>query len=79
MWINSFILYSAGEGDVPLSDRKESGNTSILGSNGKIPVNCFKGIRESSFEKVMWLVAQLKCLYTDACSMQNKERVGKPQ
>ena len=32
-----------------------------------------KGIKEFSTEKVAWLSAQLKCLYTNACSLGNQQ------
>ena len=36
-------------------------------------MNCLKGIRASSSKKGLWPIAQLKCLYTNACSMGNKQ------
>lgn len=32
-----------------------------------------KGIKGCSSKKMTWLTAQLKCLYTNACSMGNKQ------
>lgn len=52
------------KGDVVLSDREEAGNTNTLGSSREILENCPKGNTEGSSKKVMWLRAQLKCLYT---------------
>lgn len=36
-------------------------------------MNPFEGIREGSFKMVMWPIAWLKCLYTNACSMEQEE------
>ena len=55
-----------GEGGV-LDDREARGNGVTLGgSKGKLQT-CPGGIR-----KVMHLKALLKCLYTNACSVENK-------
>jgi len=51
----------------------ESGAADILETNRKTPVKCLKEIRACSFKKVTWLVGQLRCLYTNACSMYNKQ------
>jgi len=37
-------------------------------------VNCLKGIGVNSSKKVIWPIAQTKCLYTSAHSMGNKEK-----
>ena len=34
---------------------------------------CLRGIWEGSSKKVTQLIAQLKCLYTNACSAGNKQ------
>ena len=59
-----------GEGAV-LGDREVCGNAVALG-NGKSQT-CPGGIREGSTEKAMRPIAKLKCLYTNACSMGNKQ------
>lgn len=61
------------EGGVPLSDRKETENTDTLGSNTEI-TNCPKIVRKGFSKNVMWLMAQLKCLYTHAHNMGNKHK-----
>ena len=70
---SSIKLDSAGEGDVPLSDRREAVNTDTSGSNREIPVNCPKRIREDFSKNVTRLIVQLKCLCTDACNVGNKQ------
>lgn len=58
------------EGDELLGDKEEPGNTVTLGSiRGKSQI-CLSGIWESSSKKVMWLIAWMKGLYTNACIKQ---------
>lgn len=71
----TFKSDSAGEGGVPLGDEEESRNTSTLGSTREIPVTCPRGTREGSSRKVIQAIAQLKCFYTNYCSMGNKQVV----
>jgi len=59
-----------GEGAV-LGDREVCGNAVALG-NGKSQT-CPGGIREGSTDKAMRPIAKLKCLYTNARSMGNKQ------
>jgi len=57
-----------GEGAV-LGDREVCGNAVALG-NGKSQT-CPGSIREGSTEKATRPIAKVKCLYTNAHSMQN--------
>ena len=61
-----------GEGGV-LGDREARGNAVTLGGGKGKPQTCPGGIREGSSEKAMRPVAKLKCLYTNARSMGNKQ------
>jgi len=61
------MLDLSGEGE------EEPEAAEALGSNREMHVNSFKRIRVNSSEKVMCPTGQLKCLYTNACSMGNKE------
>ena len=69
----SFKLDLVGEGDGVLSNREEPGAADVLGTNRETPVKSLKGIRACSSKKVTRQVAQLKCLYTNAHSMGNKQ------
>lgn len=60
------------EGDVPVSDTKESLNANTSEESRETPVNHPIGIRKDSSKKLTWPIAQLKCLYTNAGSMKNK-------
>lgn len=55
------------------STGEEPANAEALGSNWETLVNCVAGIRVISYKNRMWLIAQLKCLYTNECSMGNKQ------
>lgn len=55
------------------SSQEGPGAAEALANNSETPVNCHKGLRVSSSEKGMWPIAQLKCLYTNAHSMGNKQ------
>ena len=60
------------EGGV-LGDREAHGNAVTLeGGKGKAQ-SCPGGFREGSSDKAMRPIAKLKCLYTNAHSMQNKQ------
>ena len=61
-----------GEGGV-LGDRKACGKAVTLGGGKGKPQTCPGGIREGSSEKAMRPIAKLKCLYTNASSMGNKQ------
>ena len=63
-----------GKGDVPARGTKEPVDANTLESNGETPVNRPIGIRNDSSKKVMRPIAQLKCLYTNACNMGNKQK-----
>jgi len=54
------------EGDGLLNDREGTRNAVTLGSNWRKSQICPKGNWEGSSKEVMWPVAQLKCLYTNA-------------
>ena len=62
-----------GEGDVPVRDTKEPVDANTLENNWETPVNHRIGTGKDSSKKVTWPIAQLKCLYTHACSMWNKQ------
>ena len=68
-----FKLEVLGEGDELLSYREEPENPVNLGSSGGKPHICLRGLWEGSYRKAVHLKAQLKCLYTNACSMGNKQ------
>ncbi|KAK4826217.1 hypothetical protein QYF61_006161 [Mycteria americana] len=51
----------------------EPGPPEVIGSNRETPVKYLKRIKGCSSKKVTWLTAQLKCLYTNAGSMGNKQ------
>ena len=61
-----------GEGDV-LGDREDHRNAFTLGGGKGKPQSCPGGIREGSSDKAMRPIAKLKCLYTNARSMGNKQ------
>ena len=61
-----------GEGGV-LSDREERENAVTLGDGKGKPQTCPGGIREGSSEKATRPITKLKCLYTNALSMGNKQ------
>ena len=56
-----------------LGDREAHGNAVTLGGGKGKPQTCPGGIREGSSKKAMRPVAKLKCLYTNAHSMGNKQ------
>jgi len=61
------------ERDGILSILEEPVAAEALGINRETPVNCLKGIRTSFSKKGMWPIVQLKCLYTSASKVGNKE------
>lgn len=65
--------YFIGEGDVPLSEREEPGNTVILGNRREKPQIYPEAIWKGFSMKVTWPIAHLKCIYTNVCSMGNKQ------
>ena len=56
-----------------LSNREEPGATDVLGTNKETPVKYLKGIRVCSSKRMIWSISQLKCVYTNACSMDCKQ------
>lgn len=56
-----------------MSNRGEPGAADMLGTNREIPMKHLEGIKACSSKKVTQSIAQLKCLYTNACSMSNKQ------
>jgi len=68
----SFKIDLMGEQHVLLSD-KEPRNTVTLGSSREKHQICPRRLRGGSSEKVMWMIAQLKCLYTNVFSMGNRQ------
>jgi len=55
------------------SCRDELGAPDLVGANKEASVKHLKGKKGCSFVKVAWPTAQMKCLYTNACSMGNKQ------
>ena len=55
------------------SYRDEPGAPEVVGANRETPGKCLKGIKGCSSKKVTWPTAQLKCHYTNTCSMGNKQ------
>ena len=51
----------------------EPGAPEVIGANRETPVKYLKGMKGCSSKKVTRLTAQLKCLYTNAHSMGNKQ------
>lgn len=45
----------------------------VTGAKRETPVKCFKGIQGCSSKKVTQPTAQLKCFYTNVCSVGSKE------
>ena len=62
-----------GEGKVLLSGRKGLRSTVTLGSSRGRSQICHRGIWEDSSKRVVMPVTQMKCFYTNACSMGKKE------
>lgn len=52
---------------------KEPENNSMLENSRKTPADHPKGIREGSSQKVKRLPSLMKCLFTNACCMGNKQ------
>ena len=52
---------------------EEPGAPEVIGANRETPGKYLKGIKECSSKKVTRPTAQLKCLYTNARSMGNKQ------
>lgn len=73
-----FKLDLSGEGDGLLGNREAPGAADILGTNRQTPLKCPKGIRAFSFKKVTWLIAQLKCPYTNVHSIITNKRSWEP-
>ena len=55
------------------SYRDEPGAPEVIGANRETPVKYLKGIKGCSSKKVPRPTAELKCLYTNAHSMGNKQ------
>ncbi|KAK4818853.1 hypothetical protein QYF61_020072 [Mycteria americana] len=53
--------------------RVELGDTEAIGAKRETPVKHLKAHKGCSSMKETWMTAQLKCLYTNACSMGNKQ------
>lgn len=53
---------------------EEPGNTDTLGNNGEKPQNCPRGVWGGFSKKVMPLIAQLNCLCSNACGMENNQK-----
>ncbi|KAM6103455.1 uncharacterized protein LJ206_014212 [Theristicus caerulescens] len=51
----------------------EQGGLEVIGANREISEKFLKGTKGCSSKKVTWMTAQLKCLYTNARSMGNKQ------
>lgn len=69
-----------GEGDGVLTEREEPEAADTFGSNREIGI---VSKWHAPLKKVMWLLAQLKCLFSNACSVGNgswkslcSERIG---
>lgn len=75
VWIDyqDFELDLLGERDGVLCDRERPENVNNLGNSEEIPLNCPKGSCKDSSEKVTLPIAWLKCLYTSACNLGNKQ------
>ena len=57
------------------SCRDEPGASEVVKANSQTAVKHLEGIKVCSSEKVTWLTAQLKCLYTNSDSMGNKQEI----
>ncbi|KAK4823433.1 hypothetical protein QYF61_002119 [Mycteria americana] len=53
--------------------RVELGDTEVIGAKKEMPVKHLKAHKGCSSMKETWMTAQLKCLYTNARSMGNKQ------
>ncbi|KAK4822039.1 hypothetical protein QYF61_006952 [Mycteria americana] len=60
-------------GAQPKSNRVELGDTEAIGAKRETPVKRLKARKGCSSMKETWTTAQLKCLYTNARSMGNKQ------
>ncbi|KAK4822673.1 hypothetical protein QYF61_019040 [Mycteria americana] len=60
-------------GAQPKSNRVELGETEATGAKREMPVKRLKAHKGCSSMKETWTTAQLKCLYTNARSMGNKQ------
>jgi len=65
--------YHLGKQCMWKSCRGELEAPEVSGANKKIPMKHLKGKKECSAMKVTRPTAQMKCLYTNACSMGNKQ------
>lgn len=70
----SFKLDWSGERDGVLGNREEPESANMLRPNRERPMKCPRGIRAFYSKKVTQSIAQLKCLYTNACSMVTNTR-----
>jgi len=52
---------------------EEPGAPEVIRANREAPVKYLRGIKGCSSKKVTWLTAQLKYLYTNTCSMGNRQ------
>jgi len=57
------------------SHRDEPVAPEVIGANRETPVKDLRGIRGCCSKKMTQPTAQLKCLYTDAHSMGNKQKL----
>lgn len=71
--MENFKINLVGEWDEVLSNREEPQTADVLGANRETLVKCLKAVRACSSKNVTWLIVQLKCLYIDACSIDNKQ------
>lgn len=70
----SFKLDLAREVDGDWGNREDLWAAGIIGTNGTKPMKCPKRIRAFFSKKVTCLTGHLKCFYTNACSMDNKQK-----
>ncbi|KAK4810884.1 hypothetical protein QYF61_013292 [Mycteria americana] len=71
---NTYRYGCAGyAGAQPKSNRVELGDTEAIGAKREMPVKHLKAHKECSSMKETRMTAQLKCLYTNARSMGNKQ------
>ena len=71
-----FKLSLPEEGDGVLSNKEEPGAADVLGANRETLVKYLKENRAYSSKKVTRSTAQLRCLYTNACSMGCKQETS---
>lgn len=56
-----------------MSNTEELGAAGVLGTERETPVKNLQRIWTCSSKKVIWLIAQLKCLYTKIHNVGNKQ------